>query len=51
MELLEGFPTGSQPRVGVEELIEAGLVVFVELVASAQQREAGPEQVRDRMPV
>ena len=35
VEFLEGFPSGSQPRVGVEELIEAGLVVFVEVVGSA----------------
>ena len=35
VEFLEGFPAGSQPWVGGEELIEAGLVVFVEVVGSA----------------
>ena len=43
MELLQGLPAGPQPRVGVEQLVEAGSVGFVELVASAQQREPGPE--------
>ena len=35
VEFLEGFPAGSQPWVGGEELGEAGLVVFVEVVGSA----------------
>ena len=34
VELLEGISAGSQPWVGVEELGEAGLVVFVEVVGS-----------------
>ena len=34
VELLEGIPAGSQPWVGGEELGEAGLVVFVEVVGS-----------------
>ena len=34
VELLEGISAGSQPWVGVEELGEAGLVVFVEVLGS-----------------
>ena len=46
MELLESFPTGFEPRVSLEELVEAGLVGVVELVASAQQHEPGAEHFR-----
>ena len=35
VELLEGISAGSQPWVGGEELGEAGLVVFVEVLCSA----------------
>ena len=45
MELLEGLPAGFEAGVGVEEGVEAGSVGFVELVASAQQREPGPEHL------
>ncbi len=34
VELLEGLPAGSQPWVGLEELLEAGLVDVVEVVGS-----------------
>ena len=34
VELMEGISAGSQPWVGVEELGEVGLVVFVEVVGS-----------------
>ena len=44
-ELLECLPAGFEAGVGVEEGVEAGPVGFVELVASAQQREPGPEHL------
>ena len=45
MEFLEGLLAGFEAGVGVEEGVEAGSVGFVELVASAQQREPGPEHL------
>ena len=42
MELLEGLPAGFEAGVGVEEGVEAGPVGVGEGVASAQQREPGP---------
>ena len=39
VELPQGLPAGPQPRVGVEEPVEAGAVGVGEGVASAQQRE------------
>ena len=43
MELLEGLQAGFEAGVGVEEGVEAGPVGVGEGVASAQQREPGPE--------
>ena len=43
VQLLEGLPAGPQAGVGVEEGVEAGAVGVCEGVASAQQREPGPE--------
>ena len=45
VELLEGLPARSEAGVGVEQLPEAVPVGVGEGVASAQQREAGPEHV------
>ena len=45
VELLQGLPAGPQPRVGVEEPVEAGAVGVGEGVASSQQREPGPEHL------
>ena len=43
VQFLEGLPAGFEAGVGVQEGVEAGPVGFVELVASAQQREPGSE--------
>ena len=43
VEFLECLPAGPQPRVGVEERVEAHPVGVGEGVASAQQREPCPE--------
>ena len=43
VELLQCLPAGPQPRVGVEEGVEAHPVGVGEGVAASQQREPGPE--------
>ena len=45
VELLEGLPAGSKPRVGVEQLVEAGAVGVGEGVATPQQQEPGLEHL------
>ena len=46
MEFLECLPTGFQPRVRVEELVELCLVCVGERVASACQQEPGAKHLR-----
>ncbi len=42
--MLECVPSGFEPREGVEEPVEAGLFVVVEVVGSIEQQKPGPEQ-------
>ena len=45
VEFLESVPRGSETWMGVEQAVEVRLVGFGEVVGSAQQGEAGSEQV------
>ncbi len=45
VELLECLPAGFEPRVGVKERVEAGLVSVGEGVSSTRQQEPGSEHL------
>lgn len=46
VELLERVPSGSAPGMSVEQPIQMRLVAVAEMVSSAEEGEAGSEQVR-----